>query len=173
MKREEEERQPSTSKAISTEEKLDEMFNLIKHLTSKMSKLEMENRDIVRPTHEGMNINQVPFKGPFQPQQILQRDRRNLDDQKVQPPLNNFAGEIQQDHEEEHDEINLIVGPSQTTYLTQEEYEDQLRIHQFSDDEQDILVQDASNKLEDIVRKYDLRPHQASQKYQGKKNLGK
>ena len=67
------------------------MSNLIKHLTSKMSKLELENRVVVRPTHEGMNRNQVPFRRPFQPQQILQRDRRNLDDQKVQPPLDNFS----------------------------------------------------------------------------------
>lgn len=105
-----EERHPSTSKAISSEEKLDEMSNLIKHLTSKMYKLELENKVVVRPTHEGMNINQVPFRRPFQPQQILKKDRSNLDDQKVQPPLNNFAGENQQDHEEEYDEIHLIGG---------------------------------------------------------------
>lgn len=48
-----------------------------------------------------------------------------------------------------------------------------MRIHQFSDDDTNILVQDASNKPANPVRKYDLMPCQATQKFQGKLNLGK
>ena len=52
-----EEKQASSSKAFSAEEKLDEMSNLIKHLASKMSKLELENRAIARPTQNEGNRN--------------------------------------------------------------------------------------------------------------------
>ena len=45
-----------------------------------MSKLEVENRPVVRPPPDGPNKNPMPFRRPFPPQQILQRDRRNLDD---------------------------------------------------------------------------------------------
>jgi hypothetical protein len=61
-----------------------------------MSKLEVENRLDARPPPDGININPMPFRRPFPPQQILQRERRNLDDQRVQPPLNNYVDENQQ-----------------------------------------------------------------------------
>ena len=78
-----EERQASSSKVFSAEEKLDEMSNLIKHLASKMSKVELENRVVARPTQNEGNRNQAPFRRPFQPQQIMQRPKRNPDDQNV------------------------------------------------------------------------------------------
>ena len=128
------------------------MSNLIKHLASKMSKLELENRAIARPTQNEGNRNQAPFRRPFQPQQIMQRPRRNPHDQNVQPPLNNFAGENQQEDEENHD-INLIEGPSKDTYLTLSVYEDQLMINIFSDNEEgDVLVQDDKRQSETQTR---------------------
>lgn len=62
------------------------MSNLMKHLATKMLKLEVENRPAVRPPPDGPNRNPMPFRRPFPPQQILQRDRRNLDDQRVSNP---------------------------------------------------------------------------------------
>ena len=44
-----EERQASTSKTLVAEDKLDEMSNIIKHLGSKMSKLQLENRNTGNP----------------------------------------------------------------------------------------------------------------------------
>lgn len=108
-----------------------------------MSKLELENQAAARPMQNEGNRNQGPFRRPFQPQQIMQRPKRNPDDQNVQPPLNNFADENHQGDEENHDDINLIEGPSEDTFLSLSEYEDQLMLKIFSDNEEgDILVQD-------------------------------
>ena len=77
----------------------------------------------------------------------------------MQPPLSNFAGENQQEDEENHDDINLIGGPSKDTFLTLSEYEDQLMINIFLDNEEgDVLVQDDLKQLETQTKKYDLRP---------------
>lgn len=105
-KKQKDEKQPSTSKDSSTDKKLDEMSNLMKHLASKMSKLEVENRPAVRPPPDVLNRNLMPFRRPCPPQQILQRDRRNLDDQRIQPPLNNYVDENEQSLLEEQEEIN-------------------------------------------------------------------
>ena len=117
----------------------------MEHLASKMSKLEVENRPIARPPPDGPNRNPMPFRRPFPPQQILQRDRRNLDDQRVQSPLNNYVDENQQSLLEGKEEINQVGDPSVVNYLTQEEYENQLMIHQFSDNESEILINNESN----------------------------
>ena len=71
------------------------MSNLIKELAFKMKKLEFENKPATRANQNEDNRNQAPFRRPCQPQQILQRLRRNVDDQNVQPPLNNFVEEKQ------------------------------------------------------------------------------
>ena len=103
-----EEKPSSSSKTFTTEESLDQMSNLIKYIASKMSKLELENRSVVRPIQNEGNRNQAPFRRPFQPQQILQRPRINLGDHNVQPPPNNFSEENQQEKEEEDEDINLV-----------------------------------------------------------------
>ena len=79
-KKQKDEKKASTSKYFSAKQKLDEMSNFMKHLASKMSRLEVENRPTARPLPDGPNINPMLFRRPFPPQQILQRDRRNLDD---------------------------------------------------------------------------------------------
>lgn len=76
------------------------MSNLIKELSSKMTKLELENKPAARVNQNEANRNQAPFRRPFQPQKILQHLRRNVDDQNVQPLFNNFAEEEQQEHQE-------------------------------------------------------------------------
>ena len=51
----------------------------------------MEGRNPNMPTKEGENINPNQFRRPCNPSQILQRERRNKDDQNIQPPFqNNF-----------------------------------------------------------------------------------
>ena len=47
------------------------MSNLMKHLASKMSKLEVENRPAARSPPDGPKKNPMPFRRPFQPQHIL------------------------------------------------------------------------------------------------------
>ena len=99
----------------------------------------------------------MPFRRPFPPQHILQRERRNLDDQRVQPPLNNFVNENQQDLQEGQEEINQVGRPLGVNYLTQEEYENQLMIHQFYDNESEIMVNHESDQQTDSGKKYELR----------------
>ena len=94
------EENPSSSKSLSVEEKIDQMSNLIKELASNMSKLEVENKPAARVNQNEANRNQAPFRRPFQPQQILQCPRRNVDDQNFQPLLNNFVEEEQGNEEE-------------------------------------------------------------------------
>ena len=132
----------------------------MKHLASKMSKLEVENRLAVRPPPDGSNRNPMPFRRPYPPQQILQRDRRNLDDQRVQPPLNNYVDENQQSLPEEQEDINQVGGPTMINYLTQEEYENQLMIHQILDVEGEILINNEENQQPDLGRKWELRSRQ-------------
>ena len=64
-KKQTEEKQASTSKDFSAKQKLDEMSNLMKHLASKMSKLEVENKPVARPPPDGLNRNPMPFRRPF------------------------------------------------------------------------------------------------------------
>ena len=97
-----------------------------------MSKLELENRNTGKPIQEGGNRNPTPFRRPFQPSQILQRPRKNPEDQNVQHPLNNFVDENQHEEEDEGDDINMIGGPAEDTCLTLSEYEDQMMLNVFS-----------------------------------------
>ena len=67
----------STSMATSSY-KMEDMNKLIKNLCAKVNRLEMENKNLSRPMHEG-NPNQ--FRRPFAPRFIL-RERRNNDIQR-------------------------------------------------------------------------------------------
>ena len=68
-----------------------------------------------------------------------------MDDQRVQPPLNNYVDENQQGLLEGQEEINQVGGLSVVNYLTQEEYENQLMIHQFYDNDSEILINNESD----------------------------
>ena len=83
-----------------------------------------------------------------------------MDDQRVQPPLNNFVNENHQDLQEGREEINQVGGTSVVNYLTQEEYENQLMIRQFSDSESEILINNESYQQPDSGKKYELRSRQ-------------
>ena len=146
------------------------MFNLIKEIASKMSKLEVENKRAARDNQNEVNRNQAPFKRPFQPQKILQRPRRNFDDQNVQPPLNIFVEDEQQGNEE----INLVGETSQSTCLTFQEYEDRSRICLFSDDMNAQIYAKNDKKQQEVQnRNYPLRSKGLVQQPQLKSNLDK
>ena len=65
------------------------MTKLIKKISSKLAKMEMEGKKVNKPTQEDGNRNPIQFRRPFNPPQILQRERRNNEDQKVQPLFQN------------------------------------------------------------------------------------
>ena len=100
-----------------------------------MSKLELENRNTGKPIQEDVNRNPLPFRRPFQPTQILQHPRKNPEDQNVQHPLNNFVDENQHEEGDEGDDINMMGGLAEDTCLTLSEYEDQLMLNAFPDED--------------------------------------
>ena len=101
----------STSKKI--ESKIDEMTKLVRALTAKVNKLELD-KNPNKPTPEGeRNPNQ--FRHPFVPRFIL-RERRNNDihreigeneDQRVPPPFqNNVIDEVEEVEYLQYDDLN-------------------------------------------------------------------
>ena len=64
------------------------MTKMVKSLTTAISKLKMEARPNTTKNISFDNPNRQQFRRPNAPQ-ILQRERRDVDDQKVQPPLQN------------------------------------------------------------------------------------
>ena len=57
--------------------------------------------------------------------------------------------------------------------MTQEEYESQLMIHQFSENESEIMVNNESDHQSDPGRKYELRSRQVPISTPNKQNLGR
>ena len=150
------------------------MSNIIKHLVSKMSKLELEKRNTRKPIQEGANRNPTPFRRPSQPSQILQRPRKNPKDQNVQHPLNNFVDENQHEEEDEGDDNNMIGEPAEDACLTLSEYEDQLMLNVFPDqDNGEVFGQDDPKQSESQVKRYNLRSKPIVQKYQPKASTSK
>ena len=68
--------------------KLDALTKMVKSLTTEISKLKMEERLATTKNVSFDQPNRGQFRRPNVPQ-ILQRERRDVDDQKVQPPFLN------------------------------------------------------------------------------------
>ena len=70
------------------------MTKMLKTLTSEMARLKIEQKNPNRPAQEGDYRNPNQFRRPKNVPQILPRERKNQDDQKVLPPFqNNAVGE--------------------------------------------------------------------------------
>ena len=113
-------------------EKMDDMNKLIKKLSAKVNRLEMENKNLSRPVHEG-NPNQ--FRKPFVPRFIprerrnndIERERKESEDQRIQPlfqnNLLNEEGEVEDIEYEDFDQdINHLEDELYESYLTKDQY---------------------------------------------------
>ena len=96
-------------------EKMDDMNKLIKKLLAKVNRLEMENKNMSRLVHEG-NPNQ--FRKPFVPRFIprerrnndIQRERKESEDQRIQPPFqNNLLNEEGEIKDIEYEYFHLLT----------------------------------------------------------------
>jgi hypothetical protein len=105
------------SSSSSADPKLDKMAKMFESLTSKISKLKIENKQPVkgRGTYDyvGRNPNQNPnnFRRNNHPMQILQRERNPTKDQRIKAPLQNVVidedeGDYQEDGE---DNIHCVI----------------------------------------------------------------
>jgi len=81
----------------------------------------MEQKQPSRPTQEGGYINPNQFRRPNNVPQILPRERKNQEDQKVLPPFqNNAVEEVEEEDDTEDDPaVHLNDSESSPTHLTQ------------------------------------------------------
>ena len=106
------------STSQSADSKIDEMEKLVKILTAKLTKLELD-KNTNRPTQEGERNPNNPnqFRCQFAPRFIpierrnndIQRERREAEDQKVPPPLqNNVIDEGEEGEDEKFEDTNYF-----------------------------------------------------------------
>jgi hypothetical protein len=115
----------STYDSYSVNRQVDELTKLVKSLSYEMEKMNLEGRQ------NNINTQDTCNRGNFRRQnntpQILQRDQRNRDDQKVQTPLQNNMVDDEVGEDEETDlEIHCVGDTSPSTHLTQYAYEESL-----------------------------------------------
>jgi hypothetical protein len=77
---------PSSSNSTS-DSKMDEMAKMLKTLTYEMTRLKIEQKQPSRSAQGGGYRNLNQFRRPNNVPQILPRERKNQDDQKVLPPF--------------------------------------------------------------------------------------
>ena len=100
---------PSTSSTKATENKIDEMTKLIKSLSLKITKLEMENKPENRPVQKGDNRNPNQFRCLFVPR-FFPMEMSNTDDQRLQPHFqNNLVDETEEIEEVEMEDIDQEI----------------------------------------------------------------
>jgi hypothetical protein len=101
------------------------MARKMEEMSSELSKLRLEKQKWNAPQEGNQNTNQ--YRRPYNPQ-IMQRDKKNNDDQKIQTPLqNNYIEENQEAEDVDEDlDIHLFGDEISLSHLTQNEYEDSL-----------------------------------------------
>ena len=114
----------------------------------------MEQKQPNRPTQEGGYRNPNQFRRPNNVPQILPRERKNQDDQKVLPPFQNNAVDEEEDNDgtKEDSVVHLIDFESIPLHVTQQEYEDTLIANQFEEGDEEEIVQH-----EPTGKRYNLR----------------
>jgi hypothetical protein len=150
---------PSSSNTTTSDPKIDEMDKMLKTLTSELARLKLEAKQPNRPVQEGGNMNPNQFRRPHNAPHIMQRERRNHEDQRIFPPFQNNAVEDteESDDVEENSTANLDGTELPTSHLTQQEYEDSLISNQFDDQEEEIFQNEPQ-------KKYNLRSKQSGSK---------
>jgi hypothetical protein len=144
---------PSSSNTT-YESKMDEMDKMLKTLTSEMERLKMEQKQPSRPAQEGGYRNQNQFRRPNNAPQILPKEIKNQDDQKVLPPFHNNAVDEEEDEydTEEDPVVHLNDSESLPMHVTRKDYEDALIFNQFEEGDVDDIIQNEPKR-----KKYNLR----------------
>jgi hypothetical protein len=96
----------------SQEARIEEMSRLIRNLTNKMSRFEIENNNANKSPQEGGMRNPNQFRRPFNPQ-LMRRERRN-EEQPIQPPVktNNDNNLVEEVMDEEYVEYTRRNSPA-------------------------------------------------------------
>jgi hypothetical protein len=88
-KKKQREESPASSNPATSDPKLDEMTKTLKDLTSEIAKLKWESKQPNRAFQGVGNRNPNQFRRPNDAPQIMQRERRNVDDQRAVRPFQN------------------------------------------------------------------------------------
>ena len=101
------------------------MARKMEEMSSKLSKLRFEKHKWNAPQEGNQNKNQ--YRIPYNPH-IMQRDKNNNDDQKIQTPMqNNCIEENQEAEDVDKDlDIHFFVDEISLIHRTHNEYEDSL-----------------------------------------------
>jgi hypothetical protein len=107
----------------------------LKDLNSKIEKLKWESKQSNRPFQGVGNRNQNQFRRTNDVPQVMQRERRNVDDQRVFPPFqNNQIEEMDRDNDVAEYTVGIFNETDYyTSHLTQQEYEVAQLSNQFDD----------------------------------------
>jgi hypothetical protein len=101
------------------------MTRNLKDLTSEIAKIKWESKQPNITFQGAGNRNQNQFRRPNDAPQVMKRERRNVDDQRVVPNFqNNQIEEIDADNDVV-DDIVVVFNETDcyTNHLTQQEYE--------------------------------------------------
>jgi hypothetical protein len=124
----------STSGSSAAHPQMDELTKIVKSLSAKVERLELEGKKSYR---NPQNVdNRGNFKRPNNAPQIIQRDQRNRDrdDQKIQAPLqNNLVTDEEGEEEDVDPEIHCLGDTSSFPHLTQSAYEESLMDSQLNE----------------------------------------
>jgi hypothetical protein len=131
------------------------MTRTLKSLTSEISKLKWETKQPNRPYQDVGNKNTNQFRRSNNAPQIMQRERRNVEDQRVVPPFQNNEIEDMDVESDVVDDVVVLFNETDLypSHLTQQDYEISQLSSQFDDDvKEEEIFQSQPQK------KYDLRP---------------
>jgi hypothetical protein len=124
----------STSSSFVAPPQMDEVTKLLKSLSARMERFELEGKKSYR--NPQIVDNRGSFKRPINAPQTIQRDQRNRDrdDQKIQTPLQNNLVTNEDGEEEDFDpEIHCLGDTSSSPHLTQSAYEEALMSNQLNE----------------------------------------
>jgi hypothetical protein len=143
----------------SSEDKMDDMEKIIKELSNKISKMELDQSKADQFARKYFRRNPNP--------QIQQRQIKN-EDQKIQAPFKNenfIGGDDMQEFEELEEDMNNLGDDCQQPHLTRQDYERSLKAeHRSNNDDSINITEDSSyqgivdNIMAELQQKYNLRP---------------
>jgi hypothetical protein len=152
----------STYDSSGVNPQVDELTKLVKSLSAEMEKMKLEGKQNYRNTQN--TDNRGNFSRQNNAPQILQRDQRNRDDQKVHTPLqNNMVDDEVGEDEETNPEIHCVGDTSPSPHLTQSGYEESLMDNQLNESSKGGKANENQNKYNLRSKKKEGKPSTSDQ----------
>jgi hypothetical protein len=124
------------------------MTKIIESLTSKLSKMKLENKKPAKGREPNTFIpkNPNPYRRNNEQHQILQRNRNANEDQNIKTPFQKTV--IEEEQPEEDDEIHCLGDKGDSYFLTHDAYEEALLSQPTSQDpnEESVCLTDDQNR---------------------------